>query len=375
MRKKEYPYQNLSLKDIKGEQWEDIPGLDGYFAVSNYGRIKRMEYETQYSDGRIYIHPERIIKPRILNYTNRFVGDCIPFLSATLSLSKTVYRFGIARLVYHCFVHPLDLEDRHTMIFTKDYDRFNIRPSNLMTTTPGQKNKRVYERNRRVSHFLNVSEAIKEKRTQSMIKKTSKKVSQYTLEGKKVKTYPSTAAAQRATGILRHSIGQVAALKGISAGGFVWRWGNDKRVDIKSLKDARRNEYRKKYGQKVTQYDMKGNKIASYSSLQDAEAASGVLASSIRFVVEGTYKSAGGYFWKKGYGKKKINQPHRYWGKVASAQARFKKVKQFTLEGKYLRTFSSLKEAAHYLGIHRTGIGAACKGKQKICGGYRWRFV
>lgn len=28
---KEYPYKNLSLKNIKGERWKDIPGLEMYF--------------------------------------------------------------------------------------------------------------------------------------------------------------------------------------------------------------------------------------------------------------------------------------------------------------------------------------------------------
>lgn len=38
--KMKYPYQNLTLKDLKGERWEDIPELDGYYRISNFGRIK-----------------------------------------------------------------------------------------------------------------------------------------------------------------------------------------------------------------------------------------------------------------------------------------------------------------------------------------------
>jgi hypothetical protein len=29
------PYQNKSLADIKGEIWKEIPGLDGYYLISN----------------------------------------------------------------------------------------------------------------------------------------------------------------------------------------------------------------------------------------------------------------------------------------------------------------------------------------------------
>ena len=34
------PYQNLSLEDMPGEVWKDIPGWDGYYQASNTGRIK-----------------------------------------------------------------------------------------------------------------------------------------------------------------------------------------------------------------------------------------------------------------------------------------------------------------------------------------------
>lgn len=63
---KKYPYQNLILKNIKGERWKDIPGLEMYFKVSTYGRVKRLEYELTYSDGRIYVKPEKIIKPVVM---------------------------------------------------------------------------------------------------------------------------------------------------------------------------------------------------------------------------------------------------------------------------------------------------------------------
>ena len=47
MSKKEYPYQNLWLKDIKGEEWEDVPGLDGVYLISNFGRIKSIRRWVQ----------------------------------------------------------------------------------------------------------------------------------------------------------------------------------------------------------------------------------------------------------------------------------------------------------------------------------------
>lgn len=38
-----YPYENKSLQNIDGEEWKEINGLNGYYAVSNFGRVKRIK--------------------------------------------------------------------------------------------------------------------------------------------------------------------------------------------------------------------------------------------------------------------------------------------------------------------------------------------
>ncbi|HTE24654.1 NUMOD4 domain-containing protein [Flavitalea sp.] len=84
---KNYPYQNTELNNIKGERWKDIPGLEMYFKVSNFGRIKRLENELEYSDGRVYIKPEKIIKPVLMKIPNGFMMDNI--ISCELQLLYT----------------------------------------------------------------------------------------------------------------------------------------------------------------------------------------------------------------------------------------------------------------------------------------------
>lgn len=36
------PHKNLSLDDMEGEIWKDIQGYDGYYQVSNLGRVKSL---------------------------------------------------------------------------------------------------------------------------------------------------------------------------------------------------------------------------------------------------------------------------------------------------------------------------------------------
>lgn len=39
-------YKNLSLEDMDGEVWKDIPGYEGYYQVSNMGRVKSFNYRN-----------------------------------------------------------------------------------------------------------------------------------------------------------------------------------------------------------------------------------------------------------------------------------------------------------------------------------------
>ncbi len=94
---KKYAYQNFSLITIKEERWKD-PGLELYFKVSSYGRIKRLKYELAYSDGRIYNKPEKIIKPVVMKISNRFMKDNLFFLRSRITLHKRIYDFSLGQV-------------------------------------------------------------------------------------------------------------------------------------------------------------------------------------------------------------------------------------------------------------------------------------
>lgn len=50
------------------------------------------------------------------------------------------------------------------------------------------------------------------------------------------------------------------------------------------------------------------------------------------------------------------------------------KVSQFTLEGEYLRSFSSANEAEKFTFVSRGAILRCCKGKVKRAGNFIWRY-
>jgi hypothetical protein len=373
--KKKYPFQNVDLEDIKGERWEDIPGSGGYFMVSDFGRLKRLQYEMQYKNGAIYVKPEKIIKPTIIKSKNEFKNDYNYFLTNSFTLDGKKHSIMLSRMVYHCFVEPFNLDDKKIIILNKDHDGLNVVPENLIKATFSDRAARVVARGRMESSFKNLSKENKENQRAAIIKKVSKQVSQYSLQGKKIKTYSSVAAAARATGILAASIAPNASGKGLTAGGYVWRWGKEKIVDVESRKEKNKNLHRLKYGQKVTQYDFEGNKIACFPSLQDAEAATGAHPNAIRLILKGMYKSVKGYFWQKGYGKDKIDLSNYQWGKQSMAAKQSKKVKQFSLEGKLINTFPSITQAALSVNIPPSFIVGVCKGRQKTSAGYKWEYA
>src|SRR5688500_10304928 len=174
---------------MKREEWEDIPGLDGYFLISNFGRVKRLQYEMLYRNGAIYVKPEKIIKPAVLKIPNRYKKDYVYFLANRITLQGVRNNISVARLVYYCFVKTFDIGDQQKVILCRDGDNLNIRPSNLFLATLHDKAKRIFVRKRALSPLLKLSEASKQRRQANIIKKKSKKVTQYSSQGKKLKTF------------------------------------------------------------------------------------------------------------------------------------------------------------------------------------------
>jgi len=373
-----YPYQNYMTESMTGEEWRVLPDMGGHFLISNFGRMKRLYHTIQLRNGAHYPQTEKIIKPAIQWGYNKSIGDSIPCLTGCITITRKRHYFTIVRMVYCCFVEPFDLHDRSVTILTRDRNNFNIVPANLIRATVQEKLQRVGARRQLSNHHNKLSEEVRKKICDNMMLATQKRVSQYSMAGKKIATYISAAQASRTTGIHINSISQIANCKGISAGGYVWRWGNEKKIDVQGFVAKRKKKLREKKGQKVTQYAFTGKKIAQYPSIQDAHVATGTSLHSIRQVIKGLGKSANGYFWKKGYGKSKIDLSGHVWGRKSQVLKQSKRVEQYSLAGKYKRSFKSIKEAAASIGLSQGTISRACSARserQKICRGYKWRLA
>lgn len=88
-------YKNLSLEDMDGEVWKDIPGYEGYYQVSNMGRVKGLERIIKYKNSR-----SRKQEPTILKQCFHKGG----YLAVGLSKYNKYTRFLIHRLVGLAFI-------------------------------------------------------------------------------------------------------------------------------------------------------------------------------------------------------------------------------------------------------------------------------
>lgn len=118
---------------------------------------------------------------------------------------------------------------------------------------------------------------------------------------------------------------------------------------------------------KVYQYAKDGTFLQEYVSLREAERQTGIHASSIGHSIKGKgyYKSAGGYLWS--YSKLETHNGHI--GQVG------KIIQQYTLDNILIQEFESICSAAKQLKISKSGIIRCCKGKQKQCGGFTFKYM
>ena len=415
--KKKYK-QNLTLDDLPGEQWKDIPFLDGVCLLSNYGRVKSLRrwVERLNKGGEGYWKEERILK-------NIVMERCVPtgkrktwLLRMSVSYQGKRYQFTTGRLVYDLFVEKGKLEDDpDTFINYKDGNPFNVHSSNLFLVSRSHAGAKGYDLNNRTNVEYNIITKKIHRHGKSgddiqiekqVIKNTGnfigqhKKdtvgndtstlkfdnrisaeelhttiVTQYDLTGTKLKEYENISAAAKAVGIATKLIKHVILGKLHTTAGYYWQLGKGrKKVSIKHIEKGKR-KWEESIRRPVTQYDLEGKIVKHYKSIRQAALETGIssqsIVGSLKYMGLRTAKSS---FWVYGKGEKTISVPKHIKRKKQLEELYMQPVTQYTLEGKRVAVHNNLRLAAKKVNGQLGNLLPAVLGQSLSSMGFCWRL-
>lgn len=241
------------------EIWKDIPGYEGYYQVSSFGRVRSL---TRVVNG-------RTLSGKILSLH----GLKNSYLHITLYKSNQKQTVLVHRLVGMVFVpgYKKGLDINH-----KDENKQNNHYQNLEFVT----------------HSYNMAYGNRMAKSLETRKPNMKRVVQMNLDGEIVAMYDSVNDAARKNGYYNTPIWQCCKRKpkALTAYGYVWRFANDTDLSIRLAPDRKKP---------VVQMALDGTEIATYANAQAAAKALGIAsAANISRCCYNKGKKSHGYKWK-----------------------------------------------------------------------------
>ena len=206
------PFRNYNFGSIKfgnmKEEWKPIPGYEGLYEVSNYGRVKSLNKSYKICNKSIYNRKESILKQK-----QSRIYKCVELNSN----GKSKY-FQVHRLVAIAFIQNIQNKPYIDHI---DGNPLNNHVENLrwVTQKENMNNPITKQRLRNAPRKQGIEHPQYEGKS-----RCSKMVVKYDLETKKeLETYDSIHQASRRNNISATHISAVCLGKRLSAGGYIWK--------------------------------------------------------------------------------------------------------------------------------------------------------
>ena len=166
----------------KNEVWKDVAGYEGYYQVSNEGRVRSVDRYVNSRNGK------RLSKGKLLRPKQNVDG----YLCLTLSKKNQISLVRVNRLVAEAFI---DNPDELPVVNHIDRNKINNNADNLKWCT--------VEYNARYS--------------------SAKAIAQYDKQGNLIREWEAISDAHRELGINLSNIAQCCRGFRATAGGYVWR--------------------------------------------------------------------------------------------------------------------------------------------------------
>lgn len=187
------------IPDLDGEVWKPIKEYEGLYEVSNMGRVKSLNYRSHKN-----IH--KILVP------NKSVGG---YLTIGLTKNGKKHTQQIHRLVYDAFIGELPKYKRTG----KGKDILEINHIDEDKTNNYVCNLELITHTENVNHGTGIQRRCESQKN----KRNSKKVYQYTADGKLVKVWPSTMECNR-NGFDFRNVAACCAGTRKHCNGFLWSY-------------------------------------------------------------------------------------------------------------------------------------------------------
>ena len=184
------------------EEWRDIQGYDGYYQVSNLGRVRSLDRYLPFN-GTISLKKGRILKQG---------NDGNGYKQVNLSKDGKTKMCRVHRLVAEAFIPN---HEKLPCVNHIDEDKTNNNVDNLEFCTQ-KYNVNFGTGIQRMSKLLKGKFINRHDQSIPIV--------QYTLDGTFVAEYPSITEAQRQTGIAHQSISACCLGKRKNVCGYVWRY-------------------------------------------------------------------------------------------------------------------------------------------------------
>lgn len=129
------------------------------------------------------------------------------------------------------------------------------------------------------------------------------------------------------------------------------------------------SDHKERVKKSVLQYDLSGNLIKEYESIAAAAGSVNALAANVSNSCRKRHKTCSGFLWR--FSNDPLTKEE-----LKTLNIRSIPIKQYTPDLKFIKEWSSIKEASETLKISAASIGAVCNhsSKRHTAGGFVWSF-
>ncbi len=286
-----------------------------------------------------------LVKP-VYQYHN---GKLVNFFESVVFASEEL---GVSDSTVQNYCKRKDLPDNYSFVMSKAIHVYDI-------------DEELYSF-RDKSHYR-IVDLIKQESKEKTISrniKTAKKINQYDLNGIFIKTWDSIKEAEEILNIQNLSSVYSNNSTYKSAGNYQWRYYSGNTDNIEPLAKSSCNR-------EVLQLDAETFEIVGeYDSMAEAERRTGVSSKQIYKSCQRTHIKAGNYVWRYKDDTDALIP-------VFPKKPKYKTIPvcQYSLDGKYLRSFNSIAEAEKaYPSANIYSVVSPNVSASKSSGGYMWKY-